>query len=99
MDLRVGSSSFLQWHAEELSANNHKALLIPEGFAHGFQALTDDCKLLYIHSASYAQYAESALNALDSTLAIDWPFEVTEISEGDHNHSMLDSKFKGIVLS
>ena len=53
VDLRAGSSTYLQWHAEILSIDNNRALLIPEGFAHGFQAVTDDVEVLYCHSAAY----------------------------------------------
>ena len=53
VDLREGSSTFLSYHAVELSADNHKSYLIPEGFAHGFQTLTSNCELLYFHTAEY----------------------------------------------
>ncbi|MBY0410997.1 MAG: dTDP-4-dehydrorhamnose 3,5-epimerase family protein, partial [Burkholderiaceae bacterium] len=49
VDLRRGSPTFLQWHAERLSADNGCAMLIPTGVAHGFQALTDHVTLLYAH--------------------------------------------------
>ena len=76
VDVRAGSKTFLQWHAERLSAGNGRALLIPEGFAHGFQALTDDVELLYFHSAPYFVTAEASLNAKDPMLAIRWPLEI-----------------------
>ena len=44
VDLRHDSPTFLHWYGERLSAENHKTLVIPEGFAHGFQTLTDDCE-------------------------------------------------------
>ncbi len=65
--------TLLQWHAEVLSASNGRALLIPRGFAHGFQALSQDCELLYLHSSAYAPQAEGALNVRDPRLAIAWP--------------------------
>ena len=46
VDLRKGSSTFLQYHAEILSANNYKTMFIPEGFAHGFQTLSQNCEML-----------------------------------------------------
>ena len=46
VDLRNNSPTFLCWHAEVLSADNHKTLVIPEGFAHGFQTLADNCEML-----------------------------------------------------
>ena len=97
VDIRKNSPTFLQWHAEELSEDNHVSLYIPDGFAHGFQALTNDCELLYMHSEFYQSDAEGALNALDSRLSIEWPLEITEISERDKNHSMINI-FKGIEI-
>jgi len=91
LDLRAGSPTYLQWHAETLSAGNHRALIIPEGFAHGFQALTDDVELIYVHSAAYNPAAEAGLNALDPKLAIKWPLSVTVISERDRSHPVLTS--------
>ena len=99
VDIRKGSSTFLQWHAELLSADNISSLYIPSGFAHGFQALTDDCELIYLHTGFYTPDKEGVLNALDSILAIDWPLEVTAISDRDRNHPVLDSQFEGIVVS
>jgi dTDP-4-dehydrorhamnose 3,5-epimerase len=98
VDLRKGSPTFLKWHAEEVSAANARALLIPEGFGHGFQALTDDCELLYAHSAAYAAEAEGALNATDPALAIAWPLPIGERSERDAQHALLQADFEGIVL-
>lgn len=98
VDIRKGSPTFLQWHAEVLSTENQSSLYIPDGFAHGFQTLTDDCQLLYIHSNFYSPNAEGALNTLDPVLGIDWPLEVTDISERDNNHPLLDSQFEGIVI-
>lgn len=97
VDIRKGSPTYLQWHAEHLSGINHASLLIPDGFAHGFQTLTDDCELLYLHSSFYAPKAEGGLNALDPALAIDWPLYVAEMSERDKNHPVLSrTKFEGI---
>ena len=98
VDLRSGSPTFLNWHAEVLSANNNRAMLIPEGFAHGFQSLTNDVALLYCHSAAHNSEAERALNAQDSRLAITWPLEITEISPRDATHPLLDMKFEGLLL-
>jgi dTDP-4-dehydrorhamnose 3,5-epimerase len=90
VDLRADSPTFLWWHAEELSARNHRALLIPEGFAHGFQALEDDCELLYLHSTAYAPDAEVGINPQDPRLAIAWPLPVTQLSARDASHPMLN---------
>lgn len=98
IDLRAGSPTFLHWHAEILSADNNRALLIPEGFAHGFQALTTDVQMLYCHSAAHSPTAEAGLNAKDPRLCITWPLAITEISLRDAKHPMIDAKFEGVRL-
>jgi dTDP-4-dehydrorhamnose 3,5-epimerase len=98
VDLRAGSPTFLHWHGEALSAENHRALLIPEGFAHGFQTLTGDAELLYCHSAAYAPGAEAALNALDPRLAIAWPAPVGDMSDRDRAHELLTAAFEGVPV-
>ena len=98
VDLRANSPTFLQWFAAELSAENQQSLFIPEGFAHGFQTLTENCELFYLHSVNYSPQYEAGLNPLDSRLAIVWPLTVTEISARDQAHPILDSSFKGIRL-
>lgn len=98
IDLRKNSPTFLNWHGEELSKENAKMMVIPEGFAHGFQTMTDNCELLYLHSSLYTSEAEGAVNALDPAIAIKWPLEITDISERDKNHPNIDRQFKGIVI-
>ena len=98
IDLRRGSSTFLQHHAVLLSEDNHQSYLIPEGFAHGFQTLSPDCEMLYFHTADYNADAEGALNACDPRLAIDWPQPIAERSERDKNHAMLTDDFHGMDL-
>jgi len=98
VDVRSDSSTFLCWHAEILSAANHKTFLIPEGFAHGFQTLTEDCEMLYFHTMPYNSNAESALNALDTKLAIQWPLPVTEQSTRDKEHPMIKPDFHGVPV-
>ena len=98
VDLRQDSATFLKWHSEKLSSKNCRALLIPEGFAHGFQTLSDNCELLYIHSTVYMPGAEAGLNVNDPRLKILWPLDVTEISLRDSCHQLLSGNFKGVKL-
>jgi dTDP-4-dehydrorhamnose 3,5-epimerase len=98
VDLRPASPTYLQSHGEKLSADNARALLIPEGFAHGFQTLSPDCELLYVHSAAHHAGAEAGLRFDDPALAIAWPLPVTEISERDQQHPLLSPTFSGVVL-
>lgn len=97
VDLRLGSPTYMKWHAEVLSEENHRALLIPEGFAHGFQALTDNVELVYFHSAPYVPEAEAGLNVIDPQLNITWPLEMSELSERDKGHPNSTS-FTGISV-
>jgi len=91
VDLRRESSTYLHWHAERLSPEDDKALLIPEGFAHGFQTLTENCKLLYFHSEYYHPESEGGVNPLDPVLKIEWPLPITEISPRDAARPMLST--------
>jgi dTDP-4-dehydrorhamnose 3,5-epimerase len=98
VDLRSESETFLHWHAEHLSAEGGRAMLIPEGFAHGFQSLSDHVELIYCHSAAYHAESEGGLNPGDPKLAIDWPLAITEISARDSHHPLLDEQFAGVAL-
>lgn len=98
VDLRKDSPTFLQCHGEILSAANRKSLLIPEGYAHGFQALTEDCELIYLHTIAYYPEAEGALNVADPKLNINWPLPISDLSDRDRNHPLIDQNFQGLVL-
>lgn len=73
-------------------------LAVPEGFAYGFQTLTDDCELLYLHTAAFAPDSEDALNANDPRLAIVWPQPISDWSARDAGHPILGDEFLGIKL-
>lgn len=96
LDLRPKSPMFMKWHAERLSAVEFNALLIPKGCAHGFQTLTSDVELLYLHSVPYVAEAEGGLSPLDPRLAIPWPLQITDISARDKSHPNLTDAFEGI---
>jgi dTDP-4-dehydrorhamnose 3,5-epimerase len=98
IDIRKNSPTFLRYHAEILTATNNKTLLIPEGFAHGFQTLTADCEMLYFHTKKFNKDHDSAINILDPLLNINWPIEISEISERDRSHNMLNKLFNGIII-
>jgi dTDP-4-dehydrorhamnose 3,5-epimerase len=98
VDLRRGSPAFLRHHMETLSADNCRALLIPEGCGHGFQTLTDDVELIYFHSEYYAPDHESGVSALDPMLAIPWPEPVGVMSERDKSHPPLTSRHEGLRI-
>lgn len=92
VDLRPASPTHLRWHGEILSDVNDTSLLVPPGCAHGFQALSDDVEMLYFHSAPYAAAAEGGVRADDPALSIVWPMEISEMSERDRNHPLIEDE-------
>lgn len=98
VDLRAGSSTFLKWHAEELSEKNMRMLVLPEGFAHGFQVLSENSQLLYLHTAMYTPEAEGGISPEDKMLTINWPLPVQNISNRDTAHPLLTSDFTGLIV-
>lgn len=98
VDLRRGSPTFGGWAAAELSAENRRSMLAPQGCAHGFQTLEDDCELLYLHSAPHAPDAEGGVHHACQRLAIAWPEPVTALSERDAALPPLDPGFEPIAV-
>lgn len=99
IDLRAGSPTFLRWHAEELSAENRLMMVIPEGFAHGFQVLEPESELLYLHTAVYHKPSEGGVRFDDPAIAIRWPLPVTDVSLRDTQHSLITPGFTGIAIN
>lgn len=97
VDLRAGSPTLLAHHGAVLSGENQRALLIPEGCAHGFQALTDDVEMLYLHSAPYDAALEGGVSPLDPRLAIAWPEPVGLLSGRDRGHPPIPADFEGLA--
>lgn len=98
VDLRAGSPTFLQHLSQELTPENGLMMVIPEGFAHGFQALEEKSELLYLHTESYAPDSQSGLRWNDPRLEIAWPLPVSEISSRDSTFPMMSADFSGVVL-
>ncbi|RXZ30979.1 dTDP-4-keto-6-deoxy-D-glucose epimerase [Oxalobacteraceae bacterium CAVE-383] len=96
VDLRQASPTFLAWRGFELEAGNDRALLIPEGCAHGFQTMSDDVQLLYLHTALYTPEAEGALRYDDPRIGIAWPLPPRNLSPRDLQHPLLQADFSGI---
>ena len=97
VDVRRGSPTFLSHVAVELSAENGRSLMIPRGFAHGFQALSDDVRMIYVHSESHHPEAEAGLAPEDPALGIAWPLPVHGLSPRDSAHPPLTPDFAGVV--
>jgi dTDP-4-dehydrorhamnose 3,5-epimerase len=82
-DLRPDSPTYLRWQGFELSPESDLALYIPEGCAHGFQTLVDNCEVLYQMSRPYAPSFADGARYDDPALGIAWPRPVTVIAEKD----------------
>lgn len=91
VDLRKDSSTFKQWHAVELRANEHKMLYIPEGFALGFQTLEDNTELFYQMSQFYMPEFSCGVRWNDDAFKISWPLEITVISKKDQSFKSFEN--------
>lgn len=83
VDLRPESTTYRQHLGVELTADNRRQLVIPAGFAHGYQTLTDDAEILYLVSEFYTPDCERGLRYNDPALGITWPVPVTLVSDKD----------------
>jgi dTDP-4-dehydrorhamnose 3,5-epimerase len=86
VDLRPESPTYLQWHAIELTAENGRAVYIPEGIAHGFQTLADNTELLYEITAPFAPESARGLRWNDTALSIKWPLDEPILSSRDRSY-------------
>jgi dTDP-4-dehydrorhamnose 3,5-epimerase len=98
VDLRKDSPTFLKHFSAVLSEDNNTSLLIPEGFAHGFQTLKENSELIYFHTADYNKDFEGALNAIDPRVDIKWPISIIERSKKDTEHKMINDTFYGVEI-
>ncbi|HYD45779.1 MAG TPA: dTDP-4-dehydrorhamnose 3,5-epimerase [Phenylobacterium sp.] len=89
VDLRAGSASFGRWVAAELTAERGEQLLVPRGFGHAYQTLTDDCELTYKVDGDYAPELEGGVIWNDPDLAIAWPLAPSVLSPRDQTLPML----------
>lgn len=96
VDLRRDSSAFLQVITEELS-DVDTALLLPRGCAHGFQVLSEEADLLYLHDTAYVADAARAVHVESPVLGIQLPLAITRISDRDRQAVRIDADFAGIT--
>jgi dTDP-4-dehydrorhamnose 3,5-epimerase len=96
VDLRPDSPTYLQFTALELDES--VAFHIPKGCAHGFQALTDEVHLVYLHSEFYHPQAEGGVRYDDPALGIGWPLDPTNLSERDSSFPLIGDDFAGVTL-
>jgi len=88
LDLRPASATFGRWHAEELTADNHRMLYIPRGFAHGYLTLADDTEVFYLVGHRYVPESGRGVRWDDPAFAIQWPFQPSVISAADRSHAL-----------
>ena len=98
VDLRKNSPTFLKWHGEILSEENGKMLLVPEGFAHGFQTLEDNVEMIYSITESYHKESEGSIRFDEPLVNIKWKLPPTVMSEKDLNVQFLSDNFEGIEV-
>lgn len=83
VDIRPSSATYLRWFGCQLDSENRNCLLIPEGFAHGFQTLADDTEVLYLMGSKHCVEASRGARFDDKSFGIHWPLSVAVISERD----------------
>jgi dTDP-4-dehydrorhamnose 3,5-epimerase len=98
VDLRQNSPTFCQWLSVELDPETANMVVVPEGCAHGFQALEPNSEIIYLVTAPYTKEAEYGVRFDDPTLQISWPLPVGDISQRDREHPLLNEAFTGLIV-
>ena len=99
VDIRSGSPTFLRWFALKLNAQTLNSMLIPPGFAHGFQSMCDDVTVAYVRSSAYAPADERGISATDDCLGINWPLPISQRSDRDLSFAPLEVlNFAGVKI-
>jgi dTDP-4-dehydrorhamnose 3,5-epimerase len=89
VDLRKSSPTYLKWFGVELTAENHKMLLVPQGFAHGFVTLEKDCEVQYKVDNFYDKNSDRSIKYNDQDINITWPINKVILSDKDINAPLL----------
>lgn len=90
VDMRSSSSTYLKWFGIELSAENHKMLLVPQGFAHGFITLENNCEVQYKVDKLYDRASDRSIKYNDPKIGIKWPNMDVTLSDKDRNAPLLN---------
>lgn len=98
VDLRAGSPTFLKWFGKELTPESNLMMAVPEGFAHGYQALEPGSEIVYFNTAFYEPSVEGAINPKDPGINVQWPMPVSNLSPRDESTPFLTDDFRGIAL-
>jgi dTDP-4-dehydrorhamnose 3,5-epimerase len=97
VDLRADSDSFGRWWGITLDEASPTSVFIPEGCAHGLQALVPDVQMLYLHTAHFDPSCETGISPLDDSVGVEWPLPVTDMSERDRWESRTLEDFRRIT--
>ncbi len=98
VDIRIGSANFGKWEGVELSEEDHAQLWVPEGFAHGFLALSDETIVTYKCTSLYSPESEHTLIWNDDAIGINWPEQPTSVSPKDlKGKTLADLKISGVL--
>ena len=86
VDLREKSRTFRKWHAVELSADNHRMIYVPEGFAHGYLTVMDESEIYYDTTCFFAPESARGVRFDDPAFGIDWPAPPSLLSDKDRSY-------------
>lgn len=98
IDIRKDSPTYLKYFGIELTSSNLKGLLIPDGFAHGFQTLEDNTTVIYHSTEYYNPSREGGIRFNDPLTKITWPLPCMNLSNKDLNIPLIGKNFKPIIL-
>jgi len=92
VDLRPESVTYRKWVSAELSAENHRALFIPRGFAHGFVSLRDETVMLYQCDGAYDKETDTGIRFDDPDIGIEWPIDVRTAIHSERDMTLMSFK-------
>jgi len=89
VNLNSDSDKYLSYDSYTISSNDGIVLYVPKGMAHGFQTLEDNVSMIYLHTSAYSITSDAGLNPFDPKIGIQWPMDLSIISEKDRNLELL----------
>jgi dTDP-4-dehydrorhamnose 3,5-epimerase len=92
VDLRRGSPTYMQYYSVELTADNKKFLIVPEGCGHGFQTLEPNTEILYLVTNEFSLPHDDGINPIDPAIGVSWPVEITSRSKKDTDRKFLSER-------
>ena len=99
VDLRKNSETYLKYFSLELSPENKKFLIVPDGFAHGFQTLEENTEIFYLVTQRYSPSHDNGINPFDPLVNIKWPLKCSNISDKDKQKEFISEiDFSGLEV-